>query len=142
MKYVFVFILILSISIIILDITAHAQTTDCEKWGSESNRNRILCESVKERELADLKMNEILDELIQNLLEEDAKKAVSETQIKWQEYAEKSCYYETVQWLQGRESSIMEETCMLKKINSRTEELQSYLNCNENGCPFLKENKE
>ena len=122
------------------EVTAPVQLqvgSDCSKSNSEVERKECL---AKDYAQADQELNRVYKE-VKSKVNESEGKSLTDAQLSWITYRDKTCELETHANLGGTGYRAFLNTCLARVTRKRTIELQSYLS-NNSTVPQVKKAKE
>jgi len=84
---------------------------------------------------SDLKLNETYKALLRKMQSKGSKEKLRSVQKAWLAYRDKTCEFEALSYLGGRDYQLVYVGCLTTQTTDRIMKLEEYLACNDAGCP-------
>lgn len=109
------------------------------EWEDTCDQNQSTMNECAEREYIKLdnELNKLYKMKMSSLTNNDSKSYLKSSQLAWISFRDKDCLYQLSQnKMGGSISSLIKFTCMYVHTKRRIDDLNEYLACTDDGCPF------
>jgi uncharacterized protein YecT (DUF1311 family) len=116
-----------------------SQVTKNEKWGADCEKNQLEMNTCASQIFgaADSELNALYRQQMNYLSDKTYKQYLKSSQLEWIKFRDKDCIYQAGDGSGGGSMYYFELfNCRYIHTKRRIEDLKSYVECRENGCPY------